>query len=150
VGDFDDAFIAKIYNFKDKYDYYAQCGSKFFLHKIRIPAIAINAIDDPFIEADSLPTDQDVQLAPVRLIYHEYGGHCGFSTSTMSVSAASDGQTTSSSSSLSIGAVPKHGWLAEEFARCLSHIRDNWENIETGISRIDGNEPPTTTIYCSI
>lgn len=116
VGDFDDAFIAKIYGFKDKFDYYAQCGSINYLSKIRVPTLAINNIDDPFIDATSLPTEEEhVRGAPVRLVYHEQGGHCGFATSKMSTEPGSL-------------PTPPHGWLAEEFTRFLVHVRDYQPN----------------------
>ena len=78
-----DAFIAKIYGFKDKFDYYRQSGSKWWLNKVRVPSVAINALDDPFIEKTSLPSDVDLEVkgmkdvrlsAPVKLIYTEKGG----------------------------------------------------------------------------
>jgi predicted alpha/beta-fold hydrolase len=109
IGEIDDFYVAKLFGFVDKWDYYAQCGSKWYLPKIRIPAVAINAIDDPFIESTSLPTIQNVGDAPVRLIYHQYGGHCGFWASKMS--------------SQSNTPVPSHGWIAEELARALDFIR---------------------------
>jgi predicted alpha/beta-fold hydrolase len=112
IGEFDDAYIARIYNFKDRYDYYRQCGSKWFLPTIRVPTFAINAIDDPFIDERALPTPADVGDAPVRLIYHAHGGHCGFSTDQMSIEADAP-------------PVPAHGWIAEEIARCLEHIRNH-------------------------
>lgn len=101
IGDFDDAYIAKIYGFEDKIDYYRKTGSKWWLSKIRVPSIAVNAVDDPFIEASSLPGEADVGAAPVRLIYHEKGGHCGF--------VSRDNEH-------------PHGWLAEELGRALKHI----------------------------
>jgi predicted alpha/beta-fold hydrolase len=61
MGDFDEAYFCKTYGFKQ------------YLHKIRVPAVAINAIDDPFIDEKSLPTEEkDVGEAPVRLIYTGY------------------------------------------------------------------------------
>ena len=54
------------------------------------------------ISESSLPTTEDVgPAAPVRLIYHDYGGHCGF---------------------IAEDEVASHGWLAEEMARALLHI----------------------------
>ena len=120
---FIDAFIAKIYGFRDKIDYYRQSGSKWWLNKIRVPSIAINARDDPFIEESSLPDDSDLivpkedlsadynneqLLAPVKLIYTNKGGHCGYLSSLWS------SQT-----------VPSWGWLAEELSRALRHIHDS-------------------------
>lgn len=112
IGDFDEAYIAKIYGFRDKVDYYRQSGSKWWLNKIRVPVIAINAIDDPFIEETSLPTEEDIgEEAPVRLILHEKGGHCGFLAREEDRAA--------------------HGWLAEELGRALEHIHvtSNVRNI---------------------
>ena len=111
IGEFDDHFIAKIYGFKDKIDYYRQSGSKWWLSKIRVPVVAINARDDPFIEETSLPTTSDLiipnedtsLLAPVKLHYTEKGGHCGFLSSFFT-------------------RVPSHGWLAEELSVSLAHI----------------------------
>jgi len=117
IGAFDEAYIAKIYGFRDKFHYYQACGAKGWLHRIRVPAIAINALDDPFIDRASLPTQDSVQDAPVRLVYHEHGGHCGFRTSQSSML----GTPTSPSAPPRIP-VPAHGWLAEELARAVAHL----------------------------
>ena len=183
IGEFDDAYIAPIYGFEDKLAYYRATGSKWWLHRIRSPVIAINARDDPFIEEASLPTAADLMpleaasgsieahpatavnavdpsggvggrdelrrgrgrgavRAPVRLIYHSFGGHCGFFTRQLSMN--SDSRLASSKSSCGAnnnaasGAghcglrggverhpqqpVPAHGWLAEELARAIHHM----------------------------
>ena len=135
-------------------------GSKWWLNKIRVPSIVINARDDPFIEETSLPGEADLayeipgevslspttsvsfcnsdglasaeilelsgktedsldrdrtirssvesrktvaRYAPVRLVYTQQGGHCGFVSSIFA-------------------SVPEHGWLAEELSRALFHI----------------------------
>ena len=108
IGDFDDAFIAKIYGFKDKFDYYRQSQAKSWLHKIRVPCVNINAIDDPFIEASSLPNEEHVQEAPVRLIYTQSGGHCGF-----------------------VDINNNDRWIAQEMARALLHIHEGYGAINT-------------------
>ncbi len=109
IGDFDQAFIAPIYGFKDKYDYYRQTGSLWWLPKIRVPTIVINALDDPFVEESSLPTLADIgPTAPVRVIYHAYGGHCGFKADQPPA---------------------PHGWLAEEMSLALSHIDRQYERF---------------------
>ena len=77
IGEFDDAFIAPIYGFADKAEYYKTQGSKRFLKKAAVPLLAVHALDDPFIARRSLPTEDDVS-STVRLEYHEYGGHCGW------------------------------------------------------------------------
>lgn len=140
MGEFDNAFIAKIYGFKDNIDYYRQTGAKRWLRHIRVPTIAMNARDDPFFDEDALPCPvQDVgDLAPVRMIYHDYGGHCGFYTQQKYMGY--DQQSISTSSSCIIdqdipphydvdiecnyAKVPAHGWLAEELARILEYFDD--------------------------
>ena len=110
---FDDAYLSKIYKFKDKDDYYRSSGAKWWLPKIRVPAVAINARDDPFIEVASLPSAEDVgDTAPVRLIYPKHGGHCGFHTAQQYM-GYEGGEN---------APVPAHGWLAEELARFLDHV----------------------------
>lgn len=103
IGDFDDAFIAPIYGFKDKVDYYKKSDSKRFLHRIRVPTLVINAVDDPFVEERTLPTTDDVGDAPVRLHYEPFGGHCGFKPHTVK---------------------SPNGWVAEEIARALAYVDD--------------------------
>lgn len=136
VGDFDEAYIARLYNFKDKFDYYERSGSIRFLQNIRVPTIAFNAVDDPFIEAGSLPTEEAHvgDEAPVRLIYHNHGGHCGFYTRRMRLPKSPVAITTEEGDKAAATTtveeyedvpVPPHGWLAEEAARCLDHIRRN-------------------------
>jgi predicted alpha/beta-fold hydrolase len=105
IGDFDDAFIAPIYGFKDKFDYYLQSQAKGFLRHIQVPCICVNARDDPFIEESSLPTDRNhVDNAPVRLIYTEEGGHCGF-----------------------VDEQQNDRWISQELARGLAHIHRGYE-----------------------
>jgi len=114
MGDFDGAFFCKTYGFKSAHDYHVQSSSKQYLHKIRVPAVAINAIDDPFIDNKTLPTEEkDVGDAPVRLIYTEKGGHCGF----ISKKSAD---------------LPPHLWISEELSRVIAHIYDS--NTSTSIS----------------
>ena len=143
MGEFDNAFIASIYGFKDKIDYYRQTGSKRWLRHIRVPTIAINARDDPFFDEKALPCAiNDVgDLAPVRMIYHDYGGHCGFYTqqqymgfdrqnsSTPSIVENDDDREfkvdtnlASNNPQVEYAKVPPHGWLAEELARILEYF----------------------------
>ena len=106
IGEFDDEFISKIYGFDGKVDYYRKSGSKWWLNKIRVPTCAINARDDPFIEETSLPTRVDVgEEAPVRLIYTDQGGHCGFMANTL------------------LEEEKETGWLAHELARFIEYLR---------------------------
>lgn len=73
--------IAKLFGFENNVDYYRKSCSKQYLRHIRVPVLVVNAVDDPFIDETGLPGPEDVDVAPVRLIYHDKGGHCGFVTS---------------------------------------------------------------------
>jgi len=76
---FDDVFTAPLHGFRDADDYWARCSSKPRLNDIRIPALVLNAANDPFVPAASLPRPQDVR-APVELWQPAHGGHVGFPT----------------------------------------------------------------------
>ena len=98
----------KVFGYKDKYEYYKDCSTKKYLSKIRVPSIVINAKDDPFVDELTLPTEDDLEDAPVRLIYHNNGGHCGFMIDE----------------AFYIN-IPQHGFIADEMGRALLHIHSN-------------------------
>jgi predicted alpha/beta-fold hydrolase len=75
--EFDDVFTAPLHGFKNTQDYWARASAKPHLSRIRIPALAVNARNDPFVPADSLP--RTGQVGPhVMLWQPEHGGHVGF------------------------------------------------------------------------
>lgn len=75
--DFDDAFTAPVHGFRDADDYWARASAKPHLRAIRIPALALNARNDPFVPAVSLPTPADGS-STVELWQPAHGGHVGF------------------------------------------------------------------------
>ena len=58
-------------------EYYNEVNAANYLSRVRVPLMVVNAKDDPFIAGDSLPGEERAGDAPVRLVYHDYGGHCG-------------------------------------------------------------------------
>lgn len=77
LRDFDDMFTAPLHGFRNADDYYARASAKPHLHRIRIPALVLNARNDPFVPAWSLPAPQ--QAGPnVTLWQPAQGGHVGF------------------------------------------------------------------------
>ena len=74
---FDDVFTAPLHGFRNADDYYRQASAKPHLHRIRIPALALNARNDPFVPAVSLPTAGEVG-EHVTLWQPAGGGHVGF------------------------------------------------------------------------
>lgn len=74
---FDDVFTAPLHGFRDADDYWRRGSAKPHLHRIRIPALVLNARNDPFIPASSLPLRAEV-AASVTLWQPAHGGHVGF------------------------------------------------------------------------
>jgi hypothetical protein len=64
--------------FKDAEDYYEQNSSFYFLEKIRIPVLIVNAQNDPFLTEECIPFKLAESLDFVYLEAPKYGGHCGF------------------------------------------------------------------------
>ena len=74
---FDDVFTAPLHGFRDTPDYWQRGSAKPHLHTIRIPALVVNARNDPFVPAASLPTQAEVGTH-VTLWQPAHGGHVGF------------------------------------------------------------------------
>lgn len=74
---FDNIVTAPLHGFKNTDDYWARASAKPHMHHIRIPALALNALNDPFIPAWSLPRTRDV-ASSVTLWQPAQGGHVGF------------------------------------------------------------------------
>ena len=75
--EFDNVFTAPLHGFRDTDDYWRRASAKPHLARIRIPALVLNARNDPFVPASSLPRVQ--QVGPcVTLWQPAHGGHVGF------------------------------------------------------------------------
>lgn len=76
--DFDNIFTAPLHGFKNTDDYWARASAKPHLQQIKIPALVVNALNDPFVPAKSLPSQKDVMGSHVTLWQPAHGGHVGF------------------------------------------------------------------------
>jgi predicted alpha/beta-fold hydrolase len=74
---FDNIFTAPLHGFKDTEDYWRRASAKPHMQRIAVPALALNARNDPFVPAASLPSAGDVS-ASVTLWLTGQGGHVGF------------------------------------------------------------------------
>jgi len=74
---FDDVVTAPLHGFDGADDYWLRASSKPWLSGIAVPTLVLNARNDPFIPAESLPTSAEVSAA-VTLEQPEGGGHVGF------------------------------------------------------------------------
>ena len=77
---FDHVFTGPVHGFQGVDDYWARASAKPHLRRIAVPALALNALNDPFIPAGSLPGHADVS-ADVTLWQPAQGGHVGFPSS---------------------------------------------------------------------
>jgi uncharacterized protein len=75
--EFDNLFTAPLHGFKDVDDYWNRASAKPHLHRIRIPALVLNALNDRFVPANSLPKQHEVSRY-VTLWQPAHGGHVGF------------------------------------------------------------------------
>lgn len=74
---FDNIVTAPLHGFRNTEDYWARASAKPHMQRIAVPALALNALNDPFIPAGSLPQAGDVSAA-VTLWQPREGGHVGF------------------------------------------------------------------------
>jgi predicted alpha/beta-fold hydrolase len=77
IFEFDDVFTAPLHGFAGTADYWRRASAKPHLGRIRVPALALNARNDPFVPAASLPRAQDAG-PQLTLWQPRHGGHCGF------------------------------------------------------------------------
>jgi predicted alpha/beta-fold hydrolase len=77
IYEFDKVFTAPVHGFNSTTDYWTQASALPHLERIRVPALAVNPRNDPFIPPQSLPKQREVG-SYVTLWQPEHGGHCGF------------------------------------------------------------------------
>lgn len=74
--DYDNAVVCPLFGFRDADDYYERCSALPRLKHVAVPTLMIQAPDDPFMTAASLPSAADVS-DHIRLELRN-GGHVGF------------------------------------------------------------------------
>jgi hypothetical protein len=79
MWDFDDVVTAPLHGFAGTGDYWTRASSRRWLTTVAIPTLVLNARNDPFIPAQSLPGVAEVS-PQVTLEQPPGGGHVGFLT----------------------------------------------------------------------
>ncbi len=74
---FDNVFTAPLHGFRDTDDYWTRASARPHLARLRIPALLLNARNDPFVPAYSLPQPTEAG-AHITLWQPTDGGHVGF------------------------------------------------------------------------
>ena len=77
LREFDDVVTAPLHGFRNTDDYWTRASSKPWLRKIEVPALMVNARNDPFLPASALPAPHEAATSVV-LEQPATGGHAGF------------------------------------------------------------------------
>lgn len=75
--EFDTLVTARLHGYRDAEDYWTRASSKPCLRHVAVPALVLNARNDPFLPAHALPRAHEVS-ASVSLLQPAGGGHVGF------------------------------------------------------------------------
>lgn len=76
--EFDDRFTARLHGFNNAHDYWTRSSSRQFLPQIRVPALLVNARNDPFLSEECFPEAEEIGNPMMTLEYPSTGGHIGF------------------------------------------------------------------------
>jgi uncharacterized protein len=76
--DFDNVYTAPAFGFTDAFDYYAHASSNCHLRNIRLPALVIQAQDDPFIPFAIFDNVAFRENPSLFLLTPRFGGHVAF------------------------------------------------------------------------
>jgi predicted alpha/beta-fold hydrolase len=76
--DYDNRYTAPLHGFKNAEDYWEKCSSAQFIEKITIPALIVNAENDPFLSGGCYPREEAKKSEKVFLEIPSSGGHVGF------------------------------------------------------------------------
>ena len=78
VRQFDDAYTAPHFGFRDAEDYYYKASAMRVVDRIAVPALIITAEDDPFVPPDPFRDPTVTGNPHITLHVCRHGGHCGF------------------------------------------------------------------------
>ncbi len=79
IREFDDLYTAPMHGYRNALDYWTRASSKPKLKSIAVPTLVLNARNDPFVPAPSLP---DTHECSDSVLLHQpaHGGHAAFVT----------------------------------------------------------------------
>jgi uncharacterized protein len=76
---FDNLYTAPLHGFKDAHDFYVRASCQSYLPFIKVPALIMNAANDPFLTGPCYPKELARDHSFVHLEIPQRGGHVGFS-----------------------------------------------------------------------
>ena len=78
VRDFDEAYTAPFFGFRDAADYYYRAASLRVVDRITVPTLILSAKDDPFVPAQSFADKTLTQNPAITVRISPHGGHGAF------------------------------------------------------------------------
>ena len=78
VRQFDEAFTAPYFGFRNAEDYYHRASAMRVIDRIQVPALVITAEDDPFVPSQPFHDPKVTSNPYIDLRISPHGGHCGF------------------------------------------------------------------------
>ncbi len=78
LREFDNLYTAPIHGFRDAEEYWEKSSARKYLHEIKVPALLLNARDDPFLTPESFPYAEAEKSSYLFLEAPRSGGHVGF------------------------------------------------------------------------
>ena len=78
VRDFDEAYTAPHFGFRDATDYYYRAASLRVVDRIQLPALIITAADDPFVPPEPFSDPAVTGNPHITTLVSRHGGHCAF------------------------------------------------------------------------
>lgn len=76
--EFDDRYTARLHGFRDAADYWSQSSARQYFPRISVPALLLNARDDPFLPPACFPFEEAAASENFFLEAPAHGGHVGF------------------------------------------------------------------------
>lgn len=80
VGKMDEALVAPVFGYRDRFDYYEDVDPRRWLKGVDVPLLVLNSRDDPFyVHETDFELDHYVgNEGNVRVHWSQHGGHCAF------------------------------------------------------------------------
>jgi uncharacterized protein len=78
VRDFDEAYTAPHFGFRDATDYYYRAASLRVVDRIQVPTLIVAAADDPFVPVEPFADPAVTGNPHIATILSRHGGHCAF------------------------------------------------------------------------
>lgn len=78
VRQFDEAYTAPHHGFRDAADYYYRASALRVVDRIRVPALIISAVDDPFVPASTFSDPAITSNPNITVVLTPHGGHCAY------------------------------------------------------------------------